>query len=274
MSLPGNPMIRKELRQRLRERRAWVLPTLYILLLSSVVLFAYSESSETQHGANAQGAEIGLAIFAALVFSQVIVLLLMAPVFSAGGITIEKEQRTFASLLTTLLTPLEIWWGKFVSSLLYLMLLLFCSLPLLALCFAFGGVEPTEVLLATVYSILVLATICAVGLFCSVLFRRSVHSTASAYGLVLILSIATALAYMYLDAHRPRIVRSPGDVPNPAFVQAPLLLNPIYPFLSLMERGAINQFPYAVSSCLLYGAMLLLAAAFTMRFLKKSGEQV
>jgi ABC-type transport system involved in multi-copper enzyme maturation permease subunit len=274
MSVFKNPMIRKELRQRLRERRAWVLPTLYVLLLSSVVLFAYSESSTARRGVNAQGAEIGIAIFGSLVFSQVIVLLLMAPVFSAGGITIEKEQRTFASLLTTLLTPAEIWWGKFVSSLLYLVLLLFCSLPLLALCFAFGGVEPTEVLLATVYSILVLAAICALGLLCSGLFRRSVHSTASAYGLVLVLSIVTTVVYMYMETHRLHIQRSPGDEPNLAFVQAPLLLNPLYPFLSLMERGAFNQFPYTVSSCLLYGAMLLLAAAFTMRLLKKSVEQV
>ena len=26
-----NPMVRKELRQRMRERRAWLLPTLYLL---------------------------------------------------------------------------------------------------------------------------------------------------------------------------------------------------------------------------------------------------
>jgi hypothetical protein len=32
----------------------------------------------------------------------------MAPIFSAGSITIEKEQRTLASLLTSLLTPAQI----------------------------------------------------------------------------------------------------------------------------------------------------------------------
>jgi len=272
MSLLRNPMIRKELRQRLRERRGWVLPTLYILLLSSVILFAYSEESGRQSMPNGvQGAEIGVAIFLGLIFTQAIVLLLMAPVFSAGGITIEKEQRTFAALLTTLLTPGDIWWGKFVSSLLYLLLLLSCSLPLLALSFAFGGVEPKEVLEATGYTILSLGAVCSLGLLCSALFRRSVHSTAAAYAVVLILTVVTAILFFYLQERWHSEARDWAGMPDPIHVQGPLLLNPIYPLLTL-TGGA--EFPYALSSCLLFAAMLLLAAASTMRLLKRSGEQV
>ena len=36
-----NPMIRKELRQRMRERRGWLLPSLYLLVLGAAVTFAY-----------------------------------------------------------------------------------------------------------------------------------------------------------------------------------------------------------------------------------------
>ncbi len=36
-----NPMIRKELLQRLRERRVWLLPTLYLLVVAGTALFAY-----------------------------------------------------------------------------------------------------------------------------------------------------------------------------------------------------------------------------------------
>ena len=268
-------MIRKELRQRLRERRAWILPTLYILLLSSVILFAYSEESGRQAMANTvQGADIGVSIFFALIFTQAIVLLLMAPVFSAGGITIEKEQRTFAALLTTLLTPGEIWWGKFVSSLLYLLLLLSCSLPLLALSFAFGGVEPKEVLEATGYTILSLGTICSLGLLFSALFRRSVHSTAAAYAGVLILTVVTTILFIYLQEHWRREPHDLEGIAGPIHIQGPLLLNPIYPLLTLTGSAGRVEFPFALSSCLLFGAMLLLAAAFTMWLLKRSGEQV
>src|SRR5215469_17943874 len=99
MRLITNPMINKELRQRLRERRAWLLPTLYLLILSGTALFAYYLTTDAQMQGGrreVQGADIGLAIFLTLVFTQIIALLLMAPVFSAGSITIEKEQRTLA----------------------------------------------------------------------------------------------------------------------------------------------------------------------------------
>src|SRR5215467_4817802 len=104
-----NPMINKELRQRLRERRAWLLPTLYLLILAGTVSFAYymTTDAETRGQREVQGADIGLAIFMTVVFTQIVALLLMAPVFSAGAITIEKEQRTLTGLLTSLLSRSE-----------------------------------------------------------------------------------------------------------------------------------------------------------------------
>jgi ABC-2 type transport system permease protein len=275
VSFQRNPMIWKELRQRLRERKAWLLPTIYLLLLSSAMLFMYSEMVNSRgNRAGPQGADLGTAVFFLVVFGQMVVLLLLAPVFSAGSITIEKEQRTLAALLTSLLTAPQIWWGKFVTALLYLILLLSSSLPLLALSFAFGGVEPKEVVAATGYSILVLASICALGLYCSALFKRSVHSTSAGYGLVLVLSVLTAVVFGYLQEHWVSSGAMTRGETIPAYIQAPLMLNPLYPLLALASNRESATFPYTLSSCLLFTAMLLLAAAFTMRRLKRSGEQI
>jgi ABC-type transport system involved in multi-copper enzyme maturation permease subunit len=272
----SNPMIRKELRQRLRERRAWLLPFLYLLVLSGTVAFCYYMVVQegTRRGAELQGADIGVAIFYTVIFTQLAVLLLMAPIFSAGAITIEKEQRTLSGLLTSLLTPPQIWWGKFVSALLYLFLLLFSALPLLALSFAFGGVEPMSLLKATGAMVLVLASISAVGLWCSATFRRSVHSTAAAYAIVLVLTILTAVVFGILLAHWSASPAGSHQDPPPVYVQAPLFLNPIYPFLSLLDDVDVRKFAYPASSCLLFTAMGLLAAAFAIRRLRRSGEQV
>lgn len=273
-----NPMIIKELRQRLRERRAWLLPTLYLLILSGTVLFAYYVTTDAQMQGGrreVQGADIGLAIFFTVVFTQIVVLLLMAPVFSAGSITIEKEQRTLAGLLTSLLSVPQIWWGKFVTALLYLLLLLSSALPLLALSFAFGGVEPTQLIRATASTILVLASISAVGLWCSATFRRSIHSTAACYGIVLVLSVVTAVVFGILLSHWTRnngpILRREGP---PAYVQAPLFLNPLYPLLAMMDDSEFGQFIYPASSWMLFSAMGCLAAAFAMRRLKRGGDQI
>jgi ABC-2 type transport system permease protein len=273
-----NPMIIKELRQRLRERRAWLLPTLYLLILSGTALFAYYLTTDAQMQGGrreVQGADIGLAIFFTVVFTQIIALLLMAPVFSAGSITIEKEQRSLAGLLTSLLSVPQIWWGKFVTALLYLLLLLSSALPLLALSFAFGGIEPTQLIRATASTILVLASISAVGLWCSATFRRSIHSTAACYGIVLVLSVVTAVVFGILASHWSN---AHGAMPHgegpPAYVQAPLFLNPLYPLLSMMDDPDFREFIYPASSWMLFGAMGCLAAAFAMRRLKRGGEQI
>jgi ABC-2 type transport system permease protein len=275
--LVTNPMILKELQQRLRERRAWLLPTLYLLVLAGTVSFAYYASTDPVMAGGpreVQGAEIGMAIFLTVIFTQIVVLLLMAPVFSAASLTIEKEQRTLAALLTSLLTTPQIWWGKFVAALLYLLLLLCSALPLLAISFAFGGVEPMELLKATGSTILVLASICAIGLWCSAIFRRSVHSTAACYGIVLVLSVVTAVAFGILVSHwQSSEYLARGEGP-PAYIQAPLFLNPLYPLLSLLDTGELGKFSYPVSSGLLFTALGCLAAAFAMRSIQRSGEQL
>jgi ABC-type transport system involved in multi-copper enzyme maturation permease subunit len=167
-------MIRKELRQRMRERRSWILPSIYIGVLGAVVAMAYFftlSESPWQRGGDIQGAQIGVTVFITVVFAQLSLLLLLAPVFSAGSLTIEKEQRTLPMLLTSLLSPAEIWYGKFVSALLFLTLLLVSALPVLSLAFSLGGVGPAEVVRATAMTLLVLASISALGLYFSSIFR-------------------------------------------------------------------------------------------------------
>lgn len=273
--LVTNPMIIKELRQRLRERRSWLLPTLYLLVLSGIVACVYYFSTDTEnrlHGAEVQGADIGQAIFLAVVLTQISVLLLMAPVFSSGAITIEREQRTLGGLLTSLLTAPQIWWGKFVAALLYLLLLLISALPLMALPFAFGGVEPLEFVKAFGSIVLTLASICTLGLWCSAMFRRSVHATATCYAIVLVLTVVTAIAFGMMYSHWQQSHQgAPGP---PAHIQAVLFFNPYYPLLALIDVNEFRFFAYPVSSWLMFAAVGCLAAAFAMRSLQRSGEQL
>ena len=270
-----NPMIIKELRQRLRERRSWLLPTLYLLVISGIVVCVYYFNTDTGRrlrGAEVQGADIGQAIFLAVVLTQISVLLLMAPVFSSGAITIEREQRTLAGLLTSLLTAPQIWWGKFATALLYLLLLLISALPLMALPFAFGGVEPLDFFKAVGSIVLTLASICTLGLWCSATFRRSVHATATCYAIVLVLTVVTAIAFGMLYSHWQQ---SHFDASGPpAHIQAPLFLNPYYPLLTLIDENEFRFYVYPVSSWLLFAAVGCLAAAFAMRSLHRSGEQL
>ena len=271
-----NPMIRKELRQRMRERRAWILPTLYLLVIGGAVALAYYLAAEEFNPFSIreiQGAQLGGAIFYTVIFSQMAVLLLLAPVFSAGSVTIEKEQRTLPSLLTSLLSVGQIWWGKFVAALLFLILLLVSALPLLSLTFAFGGVSAWQVIEATGVTLLTLACMCAVGLYCSTVFRRSVHATAACYGVVITLTVLTFVAYTILETYwRSHQLSRPATAQPPEYILFPLYLNPFFPLGSILFAQDEAVYRHWQVSLLLYAALGCITAGFALRNLRRSGE--
>jgi len=269
-----NPMVGKELRQRMRERRGWVLPSVYLLVLAGVIALAYYFSvAERQRDGwrGLQGSDIGVIIFTTVTYTQLTLLLLLAPVFSAGAITIEKEQRTLSGLLTSLLTIWQIWWGKFAASLLFLVLLLVSALPVLSLALAFGGIGPKQVLVALGTSLLVLGVVSAIGLYCSSFFRRSIHATAVTYGILIALTVLTFVSFAITQAY---LEHRYGSVPEPYHrAMAPLYLNPYF-LVSMAFVAEKEWYPdwfIAIGAFVLLGAIAVLLA---LRNLRRGGEQL
>ncbi len=276
-----NPMIRKELRQRMRERRSWILPSLYLVTLGGAATLAYymsTAASERGPMSELRGSDIGVPLFLTAAFSQLAMLLLLAPVFSSGSLTIEKEQRTLPGLLTSLLSPLEIWWGKFVSAMLFVTLLLVSALPVLSLSFSLGGIGPEEVLRVTAMTLLLLASVSAIGLYFSSIFRRSVHSTAVSYAAVIALTAITFVVFTILQSHweskiQAEYANSSATRPEqPWYIMSPLYLNPFYALTSaLMHKH--EKFPEWLRTTLVFVALGGLAIVLAIRNIRRSGEQ-
>jgi ABC-2 type transport system permease protein len=272
-----NPMIRKELRQRMRERRGWLLPSLYLVVLGAVVTFAYFVTTAERSASGIQGSTVGVVLFLTLAYSQLALLLLLAPIFSAGSITIEKEQRTLAGLLTSLLTSGQIWWGKFVSSLLFVLLLLVTSLPVLSMAFAFGGIGPWEIFSATLTTVIILACMSAIGLYCSSAFQRSIHATAVSYATVIAISVVTAIVFfvrltMYETAHRGQGVATGGTWYNiPLNIRVPMYVNPFF-FLTASFAPPRQLYPAWFTCACVFFALGALAVALTLRNLRRRGD--
>jgi len=262
-----NPMIRKEIRQRMRERKAWILPTLYLVVLGAAVVLVYvtfTRDVQTLRLRPRGNVGLGQAVFLTVAYLQLGALLLIAPVFSAGALTIEKEQRTLAGLLTSLLTPFDIWWGKCLASLLYQVLLVLSALPILTLAFALGGVGLRELSIVLASTLVVLVSLSAVGLACSAYFRRSVHATAVTYGVVIALSVLSLVAYGLgmMTAGRP----------EERWPEYFLALNPFF----ALSRGLFSQqeaIGIWLTSLLFFAALSVLAAAGAVAQLHREGEQ-
>jgi len=272
-----NPMIRKELRQRMRERRGWLLPSLYLIVLSAVVTFVYFVTTAERGTSGIQGSTVGVVLFLTLAYSQLGLLLLLVPIFSAGAITIEKEQRTLAGLLTSLLTSGQIWWGKFVSSLLFVLLLLVTSLPVLSMAFAFGGVGPWEVFSATLTTVIILACMSAIGLYCSSAFQRSVHATAVTYATVVTISVVTAIIFfvrltMYETGHYGQQAAVGGGwYQIPLNIRIPMYLNPFF-FLTASFAPPRQLYPAWITSACVFIAIGATAVVLTLRNLRRRAD--
>ena len=261
-------MIWKELQQRMRERRAWLLPTLYLLILSAVVVMAYYGTAveEGRFGRDLRGAEIGVAIFFTTAFTQLGLLLLIAPALSAGSITLEKEQRTLSGLLTSLLALIEIWWGKFIASLLLMVLLLIVSVPVLSLGLAMGGFGVREMTMATATTLIVIASINGIGLYCSCLFRRSVHAIPVCYAIVIALSVISLVAAVITRSVYPELREF-------TYFKRCMYPNPFF-FLTLAFAPQSELWPDWFISA---GIFLFIAVAMTalaLLHLRRAGEQV
>jgi ABC-type transport system involved in multi-copper enzyme maturation permease subunit len=110
--------------------------------------------------------------------------LLAGPVFSAGSITSERERGTLDLLLTTLITPWQMLWGKLLSSLrVSSVLTAFLLWPVVLACLmpvGFWANLPTM----GGYALVVIATAVTTAVtaqFCSTLFHKSSTSLAASY---------------------------------------------------------------------------------------------
>ena len=122
--------------------------------------------------------------------------MLVGPVFSAGSVTSERERETLDLLLTTVITPWQILWGKLIAGLrVSSVLTLFLVWPVLLAC-VMVSLYWSNLLSVAAYLSIVLITCLStamLALFFSVLFKKTSHAMMTTY-LVIILLFCVPLA--------------------------------------------------------------------------------
>ena len=174
-----------------------------------------------------------------------------------------------AGLLTSLLSPFQIWWGKFAASLLFVLLLIVTGLPVLSVSFAFGGIGPWEVFMATVTTVIALGSLSAIGLYWSSVFRRSVHATAVSYATVIALTVVTFIIFIVYVA-----TRHSGNWQDFAwYMKIPLYLNPVF-FLTMSFAPAHHLSPEWIRCLAVFVVLGLLASAMSLWNVRRAGEGI
>ncbi len=194
----------KELRGRMRGRRAFVILTVYLVLLAA---FAWMMELilEQRFGRGLAGsatyasASIGRGVFTALMMLETLLVAALAPAFTAGAISLEREKQTLDMLVTTPISSASIVVAKLFSALTYVFILIFASIPLTALVFVFGGVAPDDVVRAYLVLLATAIGLGAVGLFFSALMRRTQAATIATYFGVLFVTLGAYFMFFFWD---------------------------------------------------------------------------
>ena len=227
----------KELRGRMRGRRAFIILTIYLLLLGGFAWMVELIMERTySFGFGGNGtyatAAIGQGIFAALLMLETLQVAFLAPSSTAGAISLEREKQTLELLVVTPITSLAIVIGKLLSALVYVWLLIAASIPLTAVVFVYGGVAPEDVLRGYLVLVVTALGLGAFGLFCSSLVRRTQAATAITIFGVLAMTIGSVFVLIFWQAMRPTDnngIRRGGNPPeaiaylNPFLAQVDVL---------------------------------------------------
>jgi ABC-2 type transport system permease protein len=189
-----NPVMLKELRGRMRGMRAFIVMTIYLGLMSGFTTLLYLiYTSSTRASGSASAGAVGRVLFVGIVGIELLLIIFIAPAFTAGAITGERERQTYDLLKTTLLASPSFVLGKLESALSYILLLLLAAIPLQSIAFLFGGVSEMEVVLSFVILMVTAIALGTVGIYFSAVAPKTLAASVRAYTVALVITFGVPL---------------------------------------------------------------------------------
>lgn len=239
---PLNPVLRRELMERWRGRRATVTITVYLAVLSGILYLLYRVAVAILGsrfgfgdgggflGGNS-GPALGRFLFDGLLFSVLLLVLFVSPGYAAAQLSGERERRTLPLLQVTLLRPWQIVLGKLGASVAWLTLLVTAALPMGAVALFLGGVGLTDLLRAVAFIMAIAIGVAGMAIGISSLVKRTTGAVVLTYGAVLGLTLGT----LFL-AGVEAVLRAQGG----GELSTPLALY-ANPFLGLADAARAND---------------------------------
>ena len=254
MILLNLAVLAREMRTRMRGRRAAIVITVYLLLLSGLggmMLYFQQEQLQRSGYDIHMASDLGLQIFVTMSLFQLFLVIFIVPGLTGAAIAGERDRQTLDLLLSTQVSSLSIVLGKILSSciLSYVFVLMLAALPVFSMAFLFGGVSPDRVGLVFVISLVSALTLGTIGVFFSVLIRRAQTATVLAYSVTFLLLIGTLALSVFLA-----MATEPSRAGNiQTVVVLPLALNPLAALASAIASPYLSDIPLMGTSSYYYG---------------------
>lgn len=187
-----NAVYLKESKLRVRNVKFALTVLFYNLILIGIAIFGFSVAFSTTMTGRVEYSN-AIALYATLIAIEAGMVMFLVPAFTAGSIAGEREKQTLEILLTTTLKPGQIVWGKLMSSISMVLLLIVSTLPTISIIFTIGGVEILDLLEFVIVIFVCTLLIGSIGIWASVMMKRTVPATVFAYGGIILLCAITVI---------------------------------------------------------------------------------
>src|SRR5215213_4183071 len=140
--IPANPILLRVVESGGKRTRDAIIRCGYLgLLIGLVVVLLLSSGESLGSGDLTALAKTSSQLFQNMSYLQLGLVALLAPIFTAGAITQEKDSQTYDILLSTPLTNGQIVLGSLLSRIFFVVALLISGIPIFSITQIFGGVS-------------------------------------------------------------------------------------------------------------------------------------
>jgi ABC-type transport system involved in multi-copper enzyme maturation permease subunit len=147
--IPANPILVRVVQAGGKRKRDLLIRCAYLGILLFLVIFLLLQASGSLASASLSDlSKQSSEIFYYMSYAQLALVALLAPIFTAGAITQEKDSQTYDILLSTPLTNGQIVLGSLLSRLFFVVALLISGIPIFAITQIFGGVAISSITLS------------------------------------------------------------------------------------------------------------------------------
>jgi ABC-type transport system involved in multi-copper enzyme maturation permease subunit len=230
--IPANPILMRVVYGASRRPRHLWLRVAYLGALFMVVVFSLISSTSGQHASLAELAKGASQTFKGAAIAQLALICFLAPAFTAGAITQERDAQTFNILLSTPLTSAQIVFGSLMSRLFFVIILIVAGLPIFLLTMLYGGVTTSQVLESCMLSV---GTAVLTGAIAITAAMVRVGTRRTIFSFYLLIGLYLLLVYILGQWDATWVKDAPANVDG----QKISWLTPLHPFLAL--EVALNK---------------------------------
>lgn len=175
-----NAVLRKDMILDMKKPKVAIIMLLFNILLNIAAvpfvgsIFLVAESGSVSY-------RLMIVMYMTLVWLETVAICFLTPALTAGCISIEKERQTLEVLLTTGMSTWDIIKGKYLSSIMLVLMLIVSGLPVMSLVFIYGGISLWQMFLMVIVLMATTMYLASFGVFFSTLVKNTIVSVILTY---------------------------------------------------------------------------------------------